>query len=78
MPIYSFRCRQCGRMVEQVLKYADRDKPSAHEDCGGALEREGVELFRSGKEGYQVKAVMADGSHVAGHFGKEASRRRKQ
>ena len=62
--------------LEQVVKYQERDKFMQHEDCGGELERnQGLELPTLGKEGYQCKAILADGSKIAGHFGKEAKRK---
>jgi hypothetical protein len=89
VPIYSYRCRQCGLIEEHVVKYADRDKFMQHEGpngdegpgyksvCGGTLERQGVELFRAAKENYQCQAILANGAHIPGHFGKEAKRKRK-
>ena len=67
--------------MEQIRKYQDREKPDLHIDaeaCGGELVRLGIELCRIGKETYQMKAVMGDGSHVAGHFGKDAVRRKRK
>jgi len=66
-------------MVEQVVKYEQRDNPWIHDDdCNGKLIREGLELPTIGKSGFQTKAVLSDGSHIAGHFGKESSRRKKR
>jgi hypothetical protein len=31
MPIYSYWCKHCGLVVEQVVSYADRDKPRQHD-----------------------------------------------
>jgi predicted nucleic acid-binding Zn ribbon protein len=79
MPLYTYRCQKCQRLVELIVKYKYRDQPWTHEDeCGGKLVREGLELPTIGKSGFQTKAVLSDGSHLAGHFGKEASRRKKR
>jgi hypothetical protein len=76
--------------LEQIVKYADRDKPMQHDGpngdeglghksvCGGSLELiEGLELPTLAKENYQCKAILANGAHIPGHFGKEAKRRRR-
>jgi hypothetical protein len=90
MPIYTYRCRQCGIILDQVVKFEDRDKlmfhegsndwektdPAYREVCGGSLERqEGLELPTIGKEGFQMKAVTNQG-HVPGHFGKSARKKK--
>lgn len=92
MPIYTYRCRQCGLPVECVVSYADRDKPMQHEGsnelertdpayrerCGGGLEREeGLESPTIGKPAFQSAAVLGNGDHLKGHFGKEAPRRKR-
>jgi len=90
VPIFQYRCRQCGLHLEQIVKYADRDKPMQHDGpngdeglghksvCGGSLELiEGLELPTLAKENYQCKAILANGAHIPGHFGKEAKRRRR-
>ena len=90
MPIYSYRCRQCGLIEDHVVSYVDRDKFMQHDGpyecsrnyrdkCGGSLERvEGLELPTLGKPSFQTQAVLANGDHIAGHFGKEAVRRKRK
>jgi len=34
-------------------------------------------MFRTGQEGYQMKAILNSGEHLKGHFGKDAKRRKK-
>jgi putative FmdB family regulatory protein len=75
MPMYTYTCERCHKDTECVVSYDQRDAPIRCA-CGGALRRHGVEPFKTGKPPYQMKAVMSDGSHVAGHFGKDARRKR--
>lgn len=90
MPLYTYRCRQCGMIEEHLASFADRDKPFQHEGpngwdpphgkecCGGTMERQdGLELPTVGKPAFQTQAVLGSGAHLKGHFGKEAVRRRK-
>jgi len=37
--IYEYECSACHLRVEHLLKVADRDKPPACDQCGGALVR---------------------------------------
>jgi putative FmdB family regulatory protein len=76
MPIYSYTCKQCGQAVEQIVTYARRDN-LAHCECGGELQRSGVEAFALGKPTFEMGAIMRDGSRVKGHFGKEAPKKRR-
>jgi len=88
MPLYSYRCRQCGELLEQVVSYRDRDKFIQHDGpngdagpgyksvCGGELIRkEGLEMPTIARETYQCKAILGNGAHIPGHFGKEAKRK---
>jgi putative FmdB family regulatory protein len=38
MPIYEYRCHQCGKTLERIQKFSDQPL-KVHEDCGGELER---------------------------------------
>jgi putative FmdB family regulatory protein len=38
MPLYDYRCHQCGETFEVRQKFAD-EVLTVHEGCGGALER---------------------------------------
>jgi len=81
MPLYSYRCEneQCGLIEEHVNKWADRDVTYTCPSCESEMHLLGVTMPSklSGKEGYQMKAVLANGQHVKGHFGKSAKRRRR-
>lgn len=86
MPMYTYRCRQCGMEVEEIVKYEERDAFRQHEGpdgfgkerCGGALERnEGLERTHVGESAYQMQAILSSGAKVKGHFGKEAKRKKK-
>jgi hypothetical protein len=57
--------------IERSVSLEERD----HQRCAFCrekLERSGVEVFAIGKPRYQMQAVLADGRHVKGHFGKAA------
>jgi len=71
VPLYTYHCKRCSTAVELAVKFDKRDEQRcAH--CRGALERSGVESFAIGKPRFQMKAVLADGRRVKGHFGKAA------
>jgi putative FmdB family regulatory protein len=38
MPLYDYRCHQCGETFEVIQKFAD-ELLKVHENCGGELER---------------------------------------
>ena len=38
MPIYEYRCEKCSRVFEVLQKFSDAPL-TAHEECGGAVER---------------------------------------
>ncbi len=38
MPLYEYRCRKCGKVVEKIQKMSDRPLNKC-EACGGKLER---------------------------------------
>lgn len=63
--------------MEQLVKFAERDNPQTHDGCGGSLERDtGLELPIVGKPAFQTQAVIGNGAHVKGHFGKDSARRK--
>ena len=37
LPIYEYRCKKCGELIEKIQKFSDPPL-SKHEACGGALE----------------------------------------
>ncbi|HEV2380568.1 MAG TPA: FmdB family zinc ribbon protein [Terriglobia bacterium] len=37
MPIYEYRCKKCGDLIEKIQKFSDPPL-SKHEGCGGKLE----------------------------------------
>jgi putative FmdB family regulatory protein len=73
MPIYTFQCQKCEKLEEHLVKFDERDDPREHEGCGGEMVRGAVELFRNGPPAFQTQAVLANGDHIRGHFGKEAA-----
>jgi len=74
MPLYTFRC-ECGFSEEYFLSMSERNSVGLLcEQCGGVLKR-AVDMPVLGKPAYQMKAVMANGERISGHFGKAAKRR---
>jgi putative FmdB family regulatory protein len=71
VPLYTYHCNHCRTDFERTVKLEERDNQRCH-GCNGQLERSGVERFAVGKARYQMQAVLADGRHVKGHFGKTA------
>lgn len=78
MPIYTYDCAECERVVDVLVSYQDRDGEHACSVCGGSLVRHGVSGFQLGKSAYQMQAVLANGDHIKGHFGKDAKRRKRK
>jgi len=39
MPIYAFRCEQCGEAFDRKLSIDGRDTPQVCEECGGVASR---------------------------------------
>jgi putative FmdB family regulatory protein len=60
MPIYEYKCQNCGKHVEKMQKASD-PPPGACEDCGGAMEKQ---VSRSG---FQFKG---SGWYVTDYAGK--------
>jgi hypothetical protein len=80
MPIYTYKCQKCGAREEHVVSYDLRDSQfhCSTTGCRGYFARDkGLERPTIGKPGYQMQAVLSDGSHVKGHFGKDAKRNRR-
>ncbi len=38
MPLYEYKCKSCGALIEVLQKFSD-DPLEIHEKCGGQLER---------------------------------------
>ncbi len=38
MPLYEYKCHQCGKKFDVLQKFSD-PQLTVHEECGGALER---------------------------------------
>lgn len=83
MPIYEYICDGCGEKLIMFSSIEKRDDTCAHDEqepgaeCSGRLVRQKVSQVTVGKPGYQMGAVMSDGSIVKGHFGKDARRGEK-
>lgn len=73
MPLYTYECEKCQKQLEHITSIDNRDKIKLEcWSCGGRMYRiiDGAPALHG--EPYQMKAILADGSRVAGHFGKEA------
>ena len=81
MPLYDYVCQSCDKVVELNVPYEKRDARRKHKGCGGKLKREWLKPPTDGSAAYEMQAVMYKGeqkvTHMKGHFGKEAPRRRK-
>ncbi|HYO81276.1 MAG TPA: FmdB family zinc ribbon protein [Bryobacteraceae bacterium] len=38
MPLYEYKCKQCGKQIEVMQRFSD-EPLKVHEDCGGEMER---------------------------------------
>lgn len=76
MPIYTYSCKN-GHRCEQVRKVSERDHVWRCPQCWAVLQRV-MDLPAPARDAYQTRAIMVNGSTVAGHFGKEARRRRSK
>lgn len=76
MPMYPFAC-ECGHTEDRLVAMDKRDtvRPKCP-DCGKRLKRQMTTA--SLHEVFQMKAVMHDGSRVAGRWGREDKRLRKK
>lgn len=76
MPLYSYDCDRCDSRGEQIVPFAGRNEPPDKCcPCGGTWVYGGLQLCAVGKREYQMAAILGDGRHVPGHFGKSAKRR---
>ena len=77
MPLYTYHCEKCGYEEEEIVPYEERDTVlvMCHK-CSKAMKR-GIDGAKLGSPAYQMQAVMNDGSHVKGHFNKDAKRDKK-
>lgn len=71
MPMYTYVCPKCDKTQEHLAKCHERVQSC---ECGGWMERRGLEIFAMGKPAYQMAGILGDGTHVPGHFGKNAKR----
>ena len=68
-------CSSCGKEEEHLVSLEARNTEQIKcSECGELMVR-GVDAPVIGKSAYQMKAVMSDGSHVSGHFGKAAKKK---
>ena len=68
MPIYTYRCEECGTAAEHLSSYADRDAPRTCEHDGKAMVRAVVEAPNFGRDTGRGRVVLANGERVRGEF----------
>ena len=78
MPVYDYECRGCDWAGEILhVRYDDR----ADQRCPNCRKKLGSPVLvtapKVGKPGFQMGAVLRNGQHLNGHFGKESKRRKK-
>ena len=47
MPLYEYKCRDCGQQFESYRRLSDAGKEEACPACGGRTEKMGISLFRA-------------------------------
>jgi putative FmdB family regulatory protein len=47
MPLYEYRCRECGHQFESYRRLSDAGNEEACPACGGRAEKLGISLFRT-------------------------------
>lgn len=78
MPMYIFLCVACSNEEEHLADIKDRDKVKLEcSKCGSRLKRVPA-AANFDVNPYHMKAVLNNGQHVAGHFGKSAPLLRKK
>jgi len=45
MPVYEYRCQQCGEKFEKLLSRTQRDKPGPYPHCGSRRSRRLMSMF---------------------------------
>jgi len=73
MPMYQYRCPKCSLCVEHNIPIAERDtRKIVCGYCCSQLERDKVYAVATAGPRFEMQAVLGNGDHVKGHFGKEA------
>lgn len=47
MPLYEYRCKECGQQFESYRRLSDAGKEEACPSCGGCAEKSAISLFRA-------------------------------
>ena len=47
MPLYEFRCKDCGKLFESYRRLSDEGKEEFCPSCGGRAEKMGISLFQA-------------------------------
>jgi len=75
MPLYTFVCESCGFEEEALLSVSERNTTDNRcADCGQTMVRR-IDAVNFKTDPYQMKAILSDGQHVPGHFGKTAKKK---
>lgn len=75
VPILERDNQTCPELLHDIDCDMGEDCTCTPKPCGHPLERIEISTTQEGKADYrhQTKAILADGSKIAGHFGKLAS-----
>ena len=47
MPLYEYRCKDCGQNFESYRRLSEAGKEEACPACGGRAEKMGISIFRA-------------------------------
>lgn len=73
MPIYEYKCQQCGRHIERRQKVSD-EPLKVCEECGGALEKQWSRTgFQFKGEGWYVTDYASNKSAAKSESGEKSS-----
>ena len=66
MPIYDYKCEQCGKAFESFQSYEEREKP-CDDPCPGCL-LEGVKRFFGGFPGLAADSTLSPDKKTGGQW----------
>ncbi len=67
MPLYEYKCHQCGKHFDVLQKFSD-EPLKTHEECGGALERlVSASAFNFKGTGWYVTDYAKSNSSIPSH-----------
>jgi putative FmdB family regulatory protein len=73
MPMYEYRCQQCGKQFEVIQKFSD-EPLTTHAECGGPVERLlSAPALQFKGSGWYITDYARSGSSGGGKNGKSES-----